>query len=148
MVYTGRRCWLCGRNGTRDPLDKHHIFGGVAYRDKSERYGLTVDLCHHRCHENGPKAAHRCRATAEALRAYGQRKAMIENGWTVEEFRLQFGKNWLSEEELAEVEAEVRGGTRDADTESPLSLRDIPPLTRGAREGSGFVVLAAPAMPF
>ena len=143
MVYTGRRCWLCGRNGSRDPLDKHHIFGGVAYRDKSERYGLTVDLCHDRCHENGPKAAHRCRATAEALRAYGQRKAMIENGWTVEEFRLQFGKNWLSEEELAEVEAEVRGETipQSADADSSLYTRE--PL-----KVSGFVVLAAPAMPF
>ena len=38
-MYTGRSCWLCGRNGTAEPLDKHHIFGG-AYRKKSEKYGL------------------------------------------------------------------------------------------------------------
>lgn len=44
-MYTGRSCWLCGRNGTAEPLDKHHIFGG-AYRKKSEKYGLTVYLCH------------------------------------------------------------------------------------------------------
>lgn len=36
-MYTGRSCWLCGRNGTAEPLDKHHIFGG-AYRKKSEKY--------------------------------------------------------------------------------------------------------------
>jgi len=143
MVYTGRRCWLCGRNGSRDPLDKHHIFGGVAYRDKSERYGLTVDLCHDRCHENGPKAAHRCRATAEALRAYGQRKAMVENGWTVEEFRLQFGKNWLSEEELAEVEAEIRGEAipQPADADSSLYTRE--PL-----KVSGFKLMPVLELPF
>ena len=48
-MYTGRSCWLCGRNGTAEPLDKHHIFGG-AYRKKSEKYGLTVYLCHGSCH--------------------------------------------------------------------------------------------------
>ena len=47
-MYRERECFLCGRNGADDPLDKHHIFGG-AYRKKSERYGLTVYLCHDRC---------------------------------------------------------------------------------------------------
>ena len=143
MEYTGRKCWLCGRNGSRDPLDKHHIFGGVAYRDKSERYGLTVDLCHSRCHESGPRAAHRCRATSDALRAYGQRKAMIENGWTLEQFRLEFGKNWLSEEELREVEAEIAGGSipQSAGADSSLYARE--PL-----KANGFIVLPAPALPF
>ena len=50
-------CWLCGRNGSVDPLDKHHIFGGP-YRKKSEKYGLVVYLCHDRCHIFGPDAAH------------------------------------------------------------------------------------------
>ena len=54
-MYTGRSCWLCGRNGTAEPLDKHHIFGG-AYRKKSEKYGLTVYLCHGSCHIFGEKA--------------------------------------------------------------------------------------------
>lgn len=58
MVQRERNCWLCGRNGTADPLDKHHIFGG-AYRKKSEKYGLCVDLCHHDCHIFGEGAAHR-----------------------------------------------------------------------------------------
>lgn len=89
-----RECWLCGRNGCGDPLDKHHIFGGTN-RKKSEKYGLYVYLCHDRCHENGPEAAHRNRATMQLLHEYGQQLAMEENGWTVEDFRFEFGKNYL-----------------------------------------------------
>ena len=66
-MYTGRSCWLCGRNGTAEPLDKHHIFGG-AYRKKSEKYGLTVYLCHGSCHIFGEKAAHCCRETIDRLK--------------------------------------------------------------------------------
>ncbi len=98
--YEERVCFLCGRNGMADPLDRHHIFGG-AYRKKSERYGLVVDLCHESCHENGPEAVHRNAENMLMLHQYGQRKAMEENGWTVREFILEFGKNYLDEEEPA-----------------------------------------------
>lgn len=101
------QCWLCGRNGAQDPIDEHHIFGG-ALRDKSERYGLTVPLCHDRCHIFGAKSAHQCRETMIKLRKYGQRKAMEENGWNVRQFTLEFGKNWLDEDEIAEIEAEKK----------------------------------------
>ena len=47
-----KRCFLCGRNDTGDPLERHHIFGG-ANRKKSEKYGLVVYLCGNRCHRNG-----------------------------------------------------------------------------------------------
>lgn len=89
-------CWLCGRNGCGDPLDKHHIFGG-ANRKKSEQYGLWVYLCHGRCHENGPEAVHRNPETAQKLHEYGQRLAMDEQGWSVEDFRWEFGRNYLEE---------------------------------------------------
>ncbi|MBQ7534111.1 MAG: hypothetical protein IJT43_00650, partial [Stomatobaculum sp.] len=56
--YTGECCFLCGRNGMDDPLDTHHIFNGAS-RKKSEAYGLTVRLCHGRCHQNGPDSVHR-----------------------------------------------------------------------------------------
>lgn len=92
-----RECFLCGRNGASDPLDRHHIFGG-AYRKKSERYGLTVDLCHHSCHIFGPGAVHECKDTMRALKQYGQKKAMLEQGWSVAEFIKEFGKNYLEEE--------------------------------------------------
>ena len=110
MGYTGRSCWLCGRNGNADPLDKHHIFGG-AYRKKSEKYGLCVDLCHRSCHTFGRDAAHRSSETMQRLREYGQKKAMRENGWSIEEFRLEFGKNYIDEEE--EIETRPRDDEND-----------------------------------
>ena len=89
-----RQCWLCGRNGRADPLDRHHIFGG-SRRKKSEQYGLVVDLCHHDCHEFGPLAAHKNAETMQRLHEYGQRKVMGEQGWTVEQFIIEFGKNYI-----------------------------------------------------
>jgi len=98
MYRADRTCWLCGRNGCGDPLDKHHIFGGTAYRKKSERYGLTVYLCHDSCHENGPESVHRNPETRRMLQEYGQRKAMEENGWSLSDFIREFGKNHLGED--------------------------------------------------
>ena len=89
-----RECWLCGKNGASDPLDKHHIFGGVN-RKKSEKYGLYVYLCHFTCHIYGKEAAHTNKEIMKALHAYGQRKAMREQGWTIEEFVKEFGKNYI-----------------------------------------------------
>lgn len=89
-----RSCWLCGANGGFDPLDRHHIFGG-SRRQKSEKYGLVVDLCHHNCHIFGPEAAHRCRKTMDELHQYGQIKVMKEQGWTTEDFIREFGKNYV-----------------------------------------------------
>ena len=94
MQRTQRRCWLCGHNGSSDPLDTHHIFG-ASNRKKSERYGLTVDLCHNSCHIFGRNAVHQNPATMQELHEYGQRKAMEENGWTVEDFRRVFGKSYI-----------------------------------------------------
>lgn len=107
MTHGERSCWLCGRNGTADALDKHHIFGG-AYRKKSEKYGLCVDLCHHDCHIFGQEAVHRNRETMQRLHEYGQKKAMRENDWSIEEFRLEFGKSYIDKDEIAaEPEAMV-----------------------------------------
>lgn len=89
-----KECWLCGASGASDPLDRHHIFGGP-FRKKSERYGLVVYLCHEKCHIFGPMAAHQNKETMEMLHKYGQRMAMQENGWTVDDFIEEFGKNYL-----------------------------------------------------
>ena len=99
-----RQCWLCGRNGAADPLDRHHIFG-AAYRRKSEKLGLVVDLCHDRCHENGPSAAHRSAETMRQLHEYGQRLAMERFGWTEDDFRAEFGKSYIPEPEDPPEEA-------------------------------------------
>lgn len=98
-----RECWLCGRNGNGDPLDAHHIFGG-ANRKLSEKYKLVVPLCHRRCHESGSLAAHRNKDTMQRLHEWGQEKAMREQGWSIEEFRAVFGRNYLAEEPAAEPE--------------------------------------------
>ena len=110
-----KRCWLCGRNGSVDPLDEHHIFEGWANRAVSEKYDVTVRLCHHDCHIFGRNAAHNSRETADLLHRYGQRRVMLEQGWTVEEFRLAFGRNWLDEDEIEEVYAIQRGEAEETD---------------------------------
>lgn len=102
-----RECFLCGKNGSSDPLDRHHVFGG-GLRKKSEKYGLVVDLCHHECHEYGRKAAHQCAETRDYLQRWAQKKVMQEQGWTLDRFVLEFGKNYLSEEELAQLDEAER----------------------------------------
>lgn len=84
------RCFLCGACG---PVERHHIFGG-ALRRKSERYGLVVTLCHS-CHNEPPDGAHHNAGVMQLLHEYGQQKAMRENGWSVEDFRREFYKNYL-----------------------------------------------------
>ena len=71
-----------------------HIFGG-ANRKLSEKYGLVVWLCGERCHRIGIFSAHQSGEVADFLHRYGQRKAMAEQGWTADEFKEIFGKNYL-----------------------------------------------------
>ncbi len=94
MRATTNKCFLCGRNGASDPLDRHHAFGGPN-RNKSEKYGLVVNLCHHRCHIFGPKAAHRFRPTRLAIQRWAQEKVMREQGWDTERFIQEFGQNYI-----------------------------------------------------
>lgn len=134
-----RTCWLCGKNGTDEPLDRHHIFGG-ANRRKSEQLGLVVDLCHGSCHISGKRAAHRCRETAQALHEYGQRLAMQRMGWSVQDFVREFGRNYLDEanaEATASGEALIPSGASSAS--SPWSPREA--YGREAGDGAdGFEV--------
>lgn len=62
-------------------------------RKKSEKYGLTVALCHW-CH-NEKGGVHHNAELMQQLHEYGQKKAMEENGWTVDDFRREFYKNYL-----------------------------------------------------
>ncbi len=107
-MQRGSSCWLCGRNGAQDPLDRHHIFGGPN-RAKSERYGLTVYLCHGSCHLYGPTAAHNCRETMDMLHRYGQRLAMERQGWATDEFAREFGRSYLTDEDVTEPPAQEPG---------------------------------------
>ena len=88
-------CFLCGRNGSADPLDRHHIFGGP-YRKKSEKYNLVVYLCHNRCHIFGAEAVHNNSEKMQEVHEYGQRLAMEKNGWSTADFIREFGRNYLA----------------------------------------------------
>lgn len=97
-IVEQRYCFLCGRNGQDDRLERHHIFGG-SNRNLSERYGLVADLCGERCHRTGRDSVHQNGEIAKMLHRYGQRKAMEENNWTIEQFRKVFGMNYLEEDD-------------------------------------------------
>lgn len=47
-----KSCYICGK---LTDLECHHIFGGVANRPISEKYGLKVWLCHE--HHTGAHGA-------------------------------------------------------------------------------------------
>lgn len=91
------RCALCGKNGMRDPLDRHEIFSGDL-RQKSKRYGLWVHLCGWSCHR-GENGVHRKRALDLKLKREAQREAMARYGWGVDEFRAIFRNNYLDLED-------------------------------------------------
>lgn len=72
------------------------IFGG-ANRKLSDKYGLTVTLCHD-CHNEPPDGIHHNKRNMFLLHVYGQMKAMKEQGWTRDQFREIFGRNYLEED--------------------------------------------------
>jgi hypothetical protein len=87
-------CFICGMNTNLEPLDCHHVFGG-ANRNKSERYGLKVYIHHNKCHIFGENSAHKNAKVDKALKRIAQKRAMKYYGWTIEQFRDIFGKNYI-----------------------------------------------------
>lgn len=83
-------CYLCGKAAN---LECHHVFGG-ANRKASDRYGLTVRLCHE-CHNEPPHGVHHSAKNQKKLQRRVQRVAMRHYGWSLNEFRTIFGKNYL-----------------------------------------------------
>ena len=86
-------CFICGMNRSLEPLDEHHVFGG-ANRAKSEKYGLKVYLHHNKCHIFGENSVHTNAKVDRAVKKIVQERAMEVYGWTVDEFREIFGKNY------------------------------------------------------
>lgn len=82
-------CFECGVMSGK--IDRHEVFHG-AYREKSKRLGLWVNLCHE-CHMRlHQRDAHMDRA----LKNVTQQMAMIHYKWTEDDFRKEFGKNYLN----------------------------------------------------
>ena len=75
---------------------RHEIFFGEGNRPKSIKYGLVVFLTHedHNGSNNGVHFNHEFDAW---LKDKGQRAAMEHYGWTVEDFRREFYKNYLED---------------------------------------------------
>lgn len=93
IIQTSKECFLCEKNGSMDPLEEHHVFGG-ANRKHSEKYGLKVRLCGNSCHRNGPFSVHRNREVADRVKAIAQAK-WEETYGTREEFLQIFGRSYL-----------------------------------------------------
>ena len=92
MQEDSTSCFLCGRNGSGDPLECHHVFG-ASNRKYSDEDGLVVYLCGNRCHRNGNMSAHKSAVTAELLKAEAQKA--YEEKHSRAEFMTRYGKNYL-----------------------------------------------------
>lgn len=81
--------------------EEHHVFFGKGRKDKSESYGLKVQLCipHHR---ESREAVHRNIKNSRMVQAYAQRA--FEKKWPEKNFREIFGRNYILD---AEIEAEM-----------------------------------------
>lgn len=90
IISEERRCYICGSVRW---IEIHHVFGG-ADRKTSDKYGLTVPLCHY-CHNEPPNGVHQNKEIRKVLQAKVQKKAMAHYGWDMEAWRSRFGKNYL-----------------------------------------------------
>lgn len=82
-------CFICGSCSN---LECHHVFQ-ASNRKNSTKYKLTVTLCRE-CH-TGPQGVHFNKALMDQLHKLAQCKAMEFYGWSEDEFREIFGKNYL-----------------------------------------------------
>lgn len=92
MIGDPEYCIVCGTNQN---LETHHCIGG-SYRSISDKLGMTVRICSN-CHTMNPDSVHRDpkAVSKKWLQKVGQIWAMEHYGWTVDEFRKVFGKNFL-----------------------------------------------------
>ena len=88
IICNTKECLIC-KNPT---VHKHHLYGGVANRKLSEKYGLWVYLCpwHHNLSNAG---VHFNKALDTKLKKHGQK--VFEEKYSREEFIEIFGKSYL-----------------------------------------------------
>jgi hypothetical protein len=88
IIQKVKACYFCGRI---TELERHHVFGGVANRPISEKYGLWVYLCH-RCH-TGKAGAQYDKEKNLTLKREAQR--CFEKDHTRDEWMTLIRKNYL-----------------------------------------------------
>lgn len=86
---TAGRCYICRRICH---TEEHHIFGG-GMRKLSEQYGLKVHLCHW-CHNEPPRGVHHNAENNRRLKASAQSRSMYIYGWSIDEWRKLFRKDY------------------------------------------------------
>lgn len=89
-----RVCYLCMKAENGDHLDRHHVFGGPN-RKKSEKYGAVVYLHHNSCHIFGKQAVHNNIHMNRWIQRRMQKRIMREQGWDMDRWIREFGKNYL-----------------------------------------------------
>lgn len=90
IISNDLKCYVCGK---RQTLERHHIFGSFN-RNKSEKDGLTVYLCHEH-HNEYPNGVHHSRWMAMQLKKVGQKAWMEHYGKTEADFIKEYGKSYL-----------------------------------------------------
>ena len=88
IIQERKECYFCGKLTN---LEKHHVFGGVANRPISEKYGLTVWLCHN-CHTGNKGAQY---DKMKNLRLKQDAQFAFERNHTRSEWMKLIGKNYL-----------------------------------------------------
>lgn len=83
-------CALLRREETRG-IHQHHVFGGTANREKSEKWGIKAWLCLE--HHEGRRGVHNDRKTDLFLKQHAQQ--VYENLYSHEQFMAEFGRNYL-----------------------------------------------------
>ena len=91
LLSNEKRCYMCG---STQWIEVHHIFFGRGLKKVCDEYGMTVSLCHY-CHNEPPNGVHQNKENRRALQEKAQKIAMEHYGWTVEDFRSHFGKNFI-----------------------------------------------------
>lgn len=82
-----RECYFCG---STQGLERHHIFGGVANRPLSEKYGLYLNLCKN-CHLS--VTDNKDIILVNQIKEDAQRR--FEALWGHDKFIEVFGRNYL-----------------------------------------------------
>lgn len=81
-------CAICFQFAPK--LHRHEVFHndmGGRLRDKSKKYGLWLSVC--------PVCHARLHARDNGLKEKAQRMAMRKYGWSLDDWRDRFGKNYL-----------------------------------------------------
>lgn len=87
MAREKSECYYCGR---WDDIEVHHVFGGVANRRMSEKYGLKVDLCP-ACH----RKAHSWQGEEMRQELHEEFQDKFEREHSRKEFIELFGRSYL-----------------------------------------------------